>query len=155
RLNIRSTFSRNRIPFEWYIRRRENTRLSVMKTQALHIRKIADAAGDRHVDMIFDATRLSAITDAQIRIPFVRTERHKHNLRAPLNRDARNLRELNVIANLNRDPSAIRIEHFYLIARLNAPRCPLRRSNMQLVLLPQRAIAPEQICDVVQDAVFD
>ena len=75
--------------------------------------------------MVFNAARLRAIAHAQIRIALVRAEWHENNLRALLDGNAREFGKFDVVANLYRNLSLIRVKDFYLVSALNTPAIPL------------------------------
>ena len=72
-----------------------------------------------------------------------------------LDRDARQLRELDVVANLNGDLATVGVEHLDAVASLHTPPVPLARRDMQLVLLAKRAVTAKQIGDVKQAVVLE
>ncbi len=82
----------------------------------------------RHVDVVFDAARHRAVADAQIAEALVGVERHEDDLGTLLRGDARQLRELDVVADLDRDTAAVGVEHLDLVTADDSPPLPLGRS---------------------------
>ena len=155
RFDVRIAFGGDGIAGELDVGRREDPRLGVVDVGVLDERQVARAAGDRHVQMVLDAAGLGAMPDAQVAVSRVGVERHEDDLRPLLRGDAGQLGELDVVADLNRDPAAVGIEHLHPVARADAPPLAFAGRDVDLVLLADRAVAPKEVGDVVQRVVFD
>ena len=75
----------------------EDCRLGVMYLPLIGHGRIAGASRYCHVNLIFHAPGLRAITHAHISRSLIRLERHKHYVRAFAGRNATQLRKFNVI----------------------------------------------------------
>src|SRR5690606_6751908 len=69
-------------------------------------------------------------------------------------RDPRQFRKLDIVADQDRNLATVGVEHFHALPRRNAPPCALGGRYMQLVLLVVSSIAPKQVRNVVEVAVF-
>ena len=108
--DVGRAFGSDGIPLEGNIGRREHGGLRVVQSHGRHVGQIADAPGNGDIDVVFDAPRLGAIAHPQVGVPFVRAKRHEDDLRALLGGDARQLREFNVITNLDGDLAFVRYQ---------------------------------------------
>src|SRR5262245_21479799 len=102
-LNIWRTLGGNRVALERDVGWSEDAGLGVVDAQALDVGQVANAAGNRDVDVVLDTTGLGAVPHAQIGVPLVGAEWNKDDLCAALDRDPRDFGKLDVVANLNRN----------------------------------------------------
>ncbi len=85
----------------------------VVDIGVLDLRQVAGAARHHHEQVVFDGAGLGAMADAEIRRAIVRVVRAEQDLRALARGDARELGELDVVADVDGDTAAVGVEDLH------------------------------------------
>ena len=153
--DIRIAFGSHRVAGELDVGRRKNSRLGVMDVGVFDKRQIARAAGDRHVQVVLDTPGLGAMPNPQVAVPGIGIERHKDDLRSLLRGDSSQFGKLDVVADLNRDATAIGVEHLDSVAGLTPHHFRSLGVMWILYCLPIEPSRRNRYDDVVKRVVFD
>jgi hypothetical protein len=126
RLDVRRALGRHRVAAERDVRRREDARLRVLHVHVVDVGQVAHVARERDEHVVLDAARLRAVPHAQVPVPLVGAEGHEEDLGPLLGRQPAQLRELDVVADLDRHLALVGLEHLELVARARRPTTAAR-----------------------------
>ena len=120
----------------------------------MHIGQIADIAAHHDVALVFDRARLAAIAHAQIALAAVGAEGREDDPRTLVHQAAGEFGEFAIITDQHADRAAIGLDHVDAVAALDVPPIAFVRRGVDLLLLVDRAVAQEDIGDILDVAVF-
>ena len=119
----------------------------------MHAGKVADAAGNGHETLVLDGPGLCADPHARVSVLRVGEERHEEDLHALVGHDARQLGELDVVADQHADAGAVRVEGLHHAAAAQTPALHLVGRDVHLLVHVVGAVAAAEEADVVEPSV--
>ena len=116
----------------------------------MYFRQVADAAGDGHIALVFDSAGAGAVAHPGVPVLRIGQERHKEDFHIALGQDARQFRELHVVADQDADRAAVGFVDGQAVATDHAPEFFLIGRDVQFFVGVPGPVAAAQIADIEQ-----
>ena len=132
----------------------EDSRLGILDVHVVHLGQVAHATGNDHEALVFDGPGLSADPYARVGILRVGEEGDEEYLHAFAGHDARQLGELDIVADEHAYLGAVGLEGADGFAAVQAPALHLVGGDVQFLVHLVGTVATAQVADVVEKSVL-